>query len=83
MTMEIEDKVSFQGSNGNKEALKNSEGSGTKLQEGVMKMDKDEKLKEVCLIKILVTQPVLNKNSNNDVIQKALTVVVKLVKGWK
>ena len=81
--MEIEDKVSFQGSDGGKEALKNSEGGEIKLQERVIEMDKDGQLKEVYLTRILVTQPVSNKDSNNNVIQKALTAVVKLVKGWK
>ena len=43
-------------------------------------MDKDEQLKEVHLIRILVIQLVSNIDSNNDVIQKVLTAVVKLVK---
>ena len=83
MIIEIEDNTSQEGSDSNEEDLKNSEDGGTKLQEGVIQMDKDEQLKEVHLTRILVIQLVSNIDSNNDVIQKVLTAVVKLVKEWK
>jgi len=46
-----------------------------------MEIDNKGQLREVRKTRILVTQPVLSKDSKDNIVNKALLSVMKLVKG--
>ena len=88
----LEEKVKKDGKEDNSSSSENAKSNDSKkenqsynkrvvLQEGVMEIDSDDQLKEVRLKRILVTQLVMSQHSQDNVVEKVLMAVMKLVQG--